>query len=110
MLPREISDQRTESGRVDLITSLDMRLQKAAVETITNAKARLKISVEKAYRDQYARNRESFDAAKDRCLAVNESDPSRCDDIFRIHAPLVAADPGSGRIHALKAVKFTCDQ
>ncbi|QYO65292.1 transglycosylase domain-containing protein [Leptolyngbya sp. 7M] len=100
-LPKEISGLRTESGQVELVTSLDVRLQKVAAEIVSKAKKDLEKKVERIYGEQRSTNEEKFNAIERQCLAAEVANPSKCDSIFKIQASLVAIDARTGQILAM---------
>lgn len=100
-LPQELWRLRSEEGEVIVFTTLNARLQKAAVEAVRDGLRKLQPRVEKTYREQRALNETKFAQAEERCRKQNAQDEKVCDNLFRAQASLIAIDAQSGEILAM---------
>lgn len=100
-LPQELRRLRGEEGEVIVFTTLNARLQKAAVEAVREGLQKLQPRVEKAYREQRALNETKFAQAEERCRRQNARDEKACDNLFRAEASLIAVDAQNGEVLAM---------
>jgi len=100
-LPPELQKLRGEEGEVRIFSSLDARLQKAAVDAVRDAVQKLQPKVDRVYREQRATNEVKFARAEARCRLDNAGNERACDDLFKVRASLVAVDAHTGEILAM---------
>lgn len=100
-LPVELQKLRGEEGEVKIFTSLDARLQKAAVGAVRDALQKLQPRVDKVYREQRALNENKFAQAEERCRQQNAGNERVCDNLFKVQASLIAVDAQTGEILAM---------
>lgn len=99
-LPSELQKLQGEEGEVRIFTSLNVRLQQAAVEAVSNALKNLQPRVDKVYRQQRSRNESKFAQVEARCRQQNKE--KACDNLFKLQASLIAIDAQTGEILAMK--------
>ncbi|MDQ3816412.1 MAG: transglycosylase domain-containing protein [Acidobacteriota bacterium] len=100
-LPAELQRLRGEEGEVIIFTSLDPRMQKAAVEAVRDALQKLQPKIDKAYREQRALNEAKFAQVEERCRRRNAGNERACDNLFKAQASLIAIDAQTGEILAM---------
>ncbi|MGI8467015.1 MAG: penicillin-binding transpeptidase domain-containing protein [Pyrinomonadaceae bacterium] len=102
-LPPELQKLKGEEGEVQVFTSLDAGLQKAAVAAVKDALQKLQPKVDKVYREQRAVNESKFAQAEERCRQQTAGNEKACNDLFKVQASLIAVDAQTGEILAMSS-------
>lgn len=100
-LPPELQKLRGEEGEAQIFTSLDARLQRAAVDTVNEYMEKLQPSVDAQTQKQKNQNPKVFDEIVNNCYQKNTKDLQACENMFRLKATLIAMDAQSGEILAM---------
>lgn len=100
-LPSELEALKGEEGEVRVITSLDIQLQRAAVEAVRNNLSKIQKEVDRAYKQQRERDEDSFATVENKCRQKYSSNHDNCKDLFKAQAALVAVDASTGEILAM---------
>lgn len=100
-LPLELEALKGEEGEVRVISSLDIQLQRAAVNAVKVGISKIQKQVDRAYRQQRPQNENDFGAIENKCRQKSGSNVDACKDLFKVQAALIAVDARNGEILAM---------
>lgn len=102
-LPDEVEKLRGEQGQVAIFTSLDPRLQQAAVDVLGKATSRIQKEVDRVYRQQRNFHDNKFADIETQCNMDPIRSKDGCGNLFKVRASLIAVDAKNGQILAMSS-------